>query len=135
MISKVKTILLLVILSIGVAAVFSPAVLAEGGDEGSSCGGVRTAILNCSQEGDDENIENSGVWGILQITLNIMAAGVGIAAIGGFIYAGLLYAAAGDSQEQVKKAIGIITNVVIGLALFAVMYTAVNYLVPGGILG
>lgn len=132
MISKAKTILLLVVLSIGAAAVFSPVALAG---TGNSCGGVETAILNCTETGDGEDIENSGVWGILRITLNIMAAGVGVAAIGGFIYAGLLYAAAGDSQEQVKKAIGIITNVVIGLALFAVMYTAVNYLVPGGILG
>lgn len=132
MISKAKTILLLVVLSMGAAAVFSPVALA---DTGNSCGGVETAILNCKETGDGEDIENSGVWGILSITLNIMAAGVGVAAIGGFIYAGLLYAAAGDSQEQVKKAIGIITNVVIGLALFAVMYTAVNYLVPGGILG
>lgn len=125
----IKTMLLGLLVCIGISATLPSRVLA------AKCGGVETALLSCKENGDDDSIENSGVWGILRITLNIMAAGVGVAAVGGLVFAGVLYASAGDKQEQVKKAIGVITNVVIGLVLFAIMYIAVNYLVPGGILG
>lgn len=98
------------------------------------CGDVDTALISCSGV-DDSSVEKSGVWFLLNIVLNIMAVGVGVAAIGGLVFAAILYASAADNQEQVKKAKDIITNVVIGIVLFAVMFIAVNYLVPGGILG
>ncbi|NLA43323.1 hypothetical protein GX865_04205 [Candidatus Saccharibacteria bacterium] len=118
---------------IGLATLSNP-VFANTGST-NTCGGVDTAILKCSQKGASSDITDSGFWGILQIVLNIMVIGVGVGAVGGFVYAGILYASAGDSQEQVKKALDTIRNVVIGLVLFAVMFIAVNYLVPGGILG
>ncbi|MGO3702335.1 MAG: hypothetical protein ACTJG2_04110 [Candidatus Saccharimonadales bacterium] len=126
---KIKTLLLGALLCVGFGAALSPVASA------AKCGGVDTALLSCAEDGEGDSIEQSGVWGILRVTLNVMAAGVGVAAVGGLIFAGVLYASAGDSQEQVKKAVGVITNVVIGLVLFAAMYIGVNYLVPGGILG
>lgn len=120
------------ILSISLVGLMGRASYAQG-----ECAGVPTAVINCDPskaKEDAKTVEESGLWALLEITINIMAVGVGVAAVGGFIYAGMLYAAAGDNQEQVKKAIDTIRNVVIGLILFAVMFTAVNYLVPGDIL-
>lgn len=96
------------------------------------CGGVDTAIIKCGQTGGG-GIETTGVWGILLLAVNILTAGVGIVAIGGIVYGAILYTSAAGSAEQVKKAIGIITNVVIGIVAYAVMYSLLNFLVPGGL--
>lgn len=97
------------------------------------CGGVETAIISCTQKGGDDKIENTGLWGLLLLAINILTAGVGIAAIGGIVYGSILYTSAGGSQEQVKKAVGIITNVVIGVIAYALMYAGLNFLIPGGL--
>lgn len=105
----------------------------------ASCGGVDTAILSCPSDFDGSGtgataVQKSGLMGVLTVVVNIMAAAVGILAIGTFVYAGIIYASAGDSQENVKKALGIIRNTVIGLVLFVALYALVNYIVPGGVL-
>lgn len=100
----------------------------------AKCGGVDTSIINCDQKNTkDGGLEDNGVWGLLLIVLNIMTAGVGIVAVGGIVYGSILYASAGGSTDQVKKAIGIIRNVVIGLIAFLGMYAFLNFLIPGGI--
>lgn len=99
----------------------------------SCCGGVETSIFVCEQDGTGTSIENTGVWGILLVGLNIMAAGVGVAALGGIVYGAILYISAGGSPDQVKKAIEVFTNVVIGIIAFAGMYALLNFLVPGGL--
>lgn len=99
-----------------------------------TCGGVDTAIIHCDQSGGSgPGVENTGVWGVLLIAINILTAGVGVAAIGGIIYGSILYTSAGGSQEQVKKAMQVITNVVIGIVAYAMMYSGLNFLIPGGL--
>lgn len=95
--------------------------------------GVPTSIISCPQKKDAKTAETSPIWGILLVVLNIMTAGVGILAVGGIVYASILYASAGDKAEQTKKAVGIITNVVIGIAAYGLMYVFLNFLVPGGV--
>ena len=95
------------------------------------CGNVATSIIQCDQDGGDK-IEETGVWGILIIAINILIAGVGVLALAGIIYGSVLYTSAGGSAEQVKKAMGIFTNVVIGVLAFAAMWVLLNFLVPGG---
>ena len=97
------------------------------------CGGVTTAIIHCDQGGQPGNVHDTGLWGVLLLGINILTAGVGIAAVGGIVYGALLYTSAGGSPEQVKKALGIITNVVIGVVAYALMYALLNFLIPGGI--
>lgn len=110
------------------SAALAPAVYGD-------CGGVKTAVLSCPDSFDGQGgIEKSGLMGILTVVVNIMAAAVGILAIGAFVYAGIIYASAGDSQEKVKQARGVITNTVIGLVLFVGLYALVNFIVPGGVL-
>ena len=67
------------------------------------------------------------------IALNILTAGVGIIAVGGIVYGAILYTTAEDKADQVKKATDIITNVVIGLVMFGLMYAGLNFIVPGGV--
>lgn len=126
----------------------------------SCCGGVVTSIISCDQAGNgsgkcpdgiiytaaeiksgsrcsDGSIpdvtSNSGIWGILLLVINILTAGIGIVAVGGIIYGSVLYASAGGSPEQVKKAKTIIINIVIGLLAFALMYSFLNFIIPGGL--
>ena len=97
-----------------------------------TCGGVETSIISCgcNKEGD---LEDSGLWGLLMLVINIMTAGVGVLALAGFIYGAVLYTSAGGNPEQVKKARTIFTNVVIGVIAFGGMFTLLNFIVPGGV--
>lgn len=97
------------------------------------CGGVDTAIIKCSQNGQGGKVENSGIWGILLMVLNIMTAGIGIVAVGGLVYAGILYASAGDEAAKVTKAKETIFNVIVGLVAFGLMWAGLQFLIPGGI--
>lgn len=98
------------------------------------CGGVKTSIINddtiCNETG-----EGGVILGLLKWVLKIMTAGVGVAAVGGIAWGALLYTTAESKPEQTKKAIGIITNVVIGLVAYALMGVFLNFLIPGGIFG
>jgi len=86
-----------------------------------------TSIIPCNT-GD-----KSGIDGLLRLIINILTVGVGVAAVAGIVYGSILYASAADSAEQVKKAISIITNVVIGLLAYAFMYAFLNFIIPGGL--
>lgn len=109
-------------------AVLSTAPVAAG-----TCGGVDTALIDCGGTKDATNLEDTGVWGILILVVNILVAGVGVLALGGIIYGAVLYTSAGGNPDQVKKARTIFTNVVVGVVLFAGMYVLLNFLVPGGV--
>ena len=82
--------------------------------------------VNCGDGGE-------GIFNILNIVLNILTVGVGIAATVGIIVAALRYSQARDKAESVAGAKKMIINIVIGLALWAVFYGLVNWLLPGGI--
>jgi hypothetical protein len=94
------------------------------------CGGVKTTILTSLCKDDKDG---GVILGLLKAVLAILTAGVGVAAVGGIGYGALLYTTAENKPEQTKKAIGIIMNVVIGLAAYALMYLFLNFLIPGGI--
>ncbi|MFI5212828.1 MAG: hypothetical protein ACHQTE_02610 [Candidatus Saccharimonadales bacterium] len=99
----------------------------------ATCGGADTAIISCTQGKGATTAQDSGVWALLLLALNIMTAGVGILAVGGIVYGSILYTTAADKAEQTKKAVGIITNVVIGVVAYGLMFVLLNFLVPGGI--
>jgi len=100
----------------------------------ATCGGVTTAIISCDEKGGkNAEVQDTGVWGVLLLAINILTAGIGVAAIGGIIYGAILYTSAGGSPEQVKKAMQVITNVVIGVVAYALMFAGLNFLIPGGL--
>lgn len=101
---------------------------------GDGCGGVKTSVVKCNAKNSKNGgTQDNGVWALLLITVNIMTAGVGVLAVGGIIYGAVLYTTAEDKANQVKQATDIITNVVIGLVAFALMWAALNFLIPGGV--
>ena len=99
----------------------------------NQCGGVDTAILNCGGSKDATDLEGTGAWQLLIITINILTAGVGVLALAGIVWGAVLYTSAGGNPEQVKKAKTVFTNVVIGVIAFAGMYVLLNFIVPGGV--
>lgn len=98
-------------------------------------GALQCSILPQSicDNADNGELEQSGTWQLLLFVLRIMTAGVGIVAVGAVAYAGFLYATAQDSAEQTKKAKELILNVAIGIVAYALMYVALNFLIPGGV--
>lgn len=100
----------------------------------AKCGDATTSIISCETPNQkSDKVEDNAIWKLLIMVLNIMIAGVGILAVGGIVYGSVLYASAGDRPEQTKKAKEIILNVVIGLIAFGLMYSFLNFLIPGGI--
>lgn len=129
---KIKQTLVAITLSLtalcGVFAL-SPVVAAD-------CGGASTSIIQCNATKDTNkgtDIKGNAIWQILIMVLNIMTAGVGILAVGGIAYGTVLYTSAGDKADQVKKAKDMFVNVAIGLLVYGLMYSVLNFLIPGGL--
>lgn len=98
----------------------------------ANCSGHETAIINCDQSGG-EALKDNGVWALLLLAINILTAGIGIVAVGGIVYGSILYTSAKSNPDQVKKAINIIINVVIGLVTYFLAWSFLNYIIPGGL--
>ena len=93
----------------------------------ASCGKIETALIHCDTGGS-----NNGIWAILLIVINLLTAGIGIVAVGGIVYAAILYTSARDDAGHTSKAKGLITNVVIGIVGFGLLYSFLQYIIPGG---
>jgi hypothetical protein len=139
---KIKQIILAIALLVGVNGVLlSHAVSAA--DCVDSSGNKYTSILPCSDACPDGSASTNGtcpdgskpnsIWGLLLFVIKILTAGIGIAAVGGVIYGSVLYASAADDPGKLKTAKGIIINVVIGLVAYALMYSFLNFIIPGGL--
>lgn len=115
------------VVALGFVLVPAPMVLA------AECGEVKTSIISCDADNDSGNVEDNAIWKLLLITINIMTAGVGVLAVGGIVYGAILYTTAEDKADQVRKATDIITNVIIGLVTFSLMWAGLNFLIPGGV--
>jgi hypothetical protein len=123
-------------LFVGITAFVAPVAYAvdcsKSNNAQECCGGAETSIIRCSQ-GAGTTTESNGVWALLMIALNILTAGIGIAAVGGIAYGAALYASSSDKPEQAKAGITFIKNVVIGLVAYGLMFVLLNFLIPGGI--
>lgn len=85
---------------------------------------AKTAILP-----SDWKIED-----ILNMVLVVVTTGVGIAAVGSIVFAGVLYITARDNAAQVSKAKTMITNTIIGIIAYILMWAFLEWIIPGGIL-
>ncbi len=93
----------------------------ESGGSGSS--EVETSVLP----------GNIGIGGILKIFLNVLVYGLGAAAVLGVVIVGIQYMTARDNEAQVKAAKQRLYNILLGLLAWAVMFAALNWLIPGGL--
>ena len=90
-----------------------------------------TSILNpdwCDMD------EGGGIYKILGLVLTILTAGVGILATIGLVISGIQYITSRDDANKVAKAKSRIFNIVLGLLAYGVMWVALQWLIPGGIL-
>lgn len=93
----------------------------------AQCGGADTTLVEC---GNDEG----GIWHILSLILDIMSIGIGILGVIGIMVAGIQYLTAGDKEDQAKKAKSRIYEIVLGLVFYAVLFVALEWLMPGGLI-
>ncbi len=118
---------LLLLALAGFTVLVAPTALAEG------CAGADTAIIKCTETGAEGDLQQNGIWAILLIVIRIMTAGVGVAAVGGLAYAALLWTTAGGNSSQIAKSKQTMFNVVIGIVSFSLMWSLLQFLVPGGV--
>lgn len=112
----------------GPGAVPPALIEAESRDpEGTSCSILPGDYCSSGKDG-------AGIWGLLRIILNILTAGVGIAAVAGIVWASIIYTTAGDSSEKTKKAKDTIVQIVWGLVAYGFMFIILQFLIPGGAL-
>ena len=134
-IKQTKNILVLsaIVLAV-VASVASTAFVgaAECATNGGSGGDYSTSILPCP-DASGGTVETSGVWGILLFVINILTAGVGLAAVAGVVYGAILYTTASGDPAKVKKALSTFTNLAIGVVAYAAMFAVLNFITPGGL--
>ena len=75
-----------------------------------------------------------GVYTILNLVIDILSMGVAILGVIGVIVAGIQYMSAKDSEEKTRKAKRRIFEIIIGLAAYAILFAAVQWLLPGGLM-
>lgn len=85
--------------------------------------GVKTSILPAGMD----------IAGLLTLILKILVYGLGAAATIGVVVAGILYLTARDNEAQVVAAKKRLFDVVLGLVAWALMWTVLNWLIPGSL--
>ena len=95
----------------------------------ASCGGVETSIISC-EEGEENG---EAIWAILGMVVNILTAGIGILAVLGIVISGYQYMTAAGDPGKMAQAKNRIFQVVIGLLIYAVMWSVIEFLIPGGL--
>lgn len=119
-------------LAIVLTGVFGTAALVAqpvGAASGTSCAILPASI--CSNAGQGHG--GTAIWNLLLMVLNIMTAGVGVAAVIGVIIAAIQYSSAEEKADQVHSAKMRIWNIILGLVLYLVMYAFLQFLIPGGV--
>lgn len=74
-----------------------------------------------------------GIGGLLGLVVKILSYGLGAAAVIGVVVAGIMYLTARDNESQVTAAKQRLLNTVIGLIAWVVMFSVVNWLIPGAV--
>lgn len=120
---KIKQTIILAVLSIGLMSFLTTSLSFAAVVEKCPDGRDKPAIISCETDVND----------LLLLVINILTAGIGVAAVAGVVYGSVLYTSASGNAEQVKKARSMITNVVIGIVAYALMYAFLNFIIPGGL--
>ncbi|MBR3368853.1 hypothetical protein IKG45_03655 [Candidatus Saccharibacteria bacterium] len=109
---------------------------------GSNSGGGEPEITTETYEGGGapemvilkmcQNTSGSGtITCVLNLVVNIMTYGIGVLGVVGIVLSGIQYITSQGDPAKMTKAKNRIIQVVIGLVIYAVMYSALVFLVPG----
>lgn len=78
-------------------------------------------------------LKNNPIVKDLNVVVNFLSAAVGIVVVGMLITAGIQYSMAGGSSDAVSKAKGRITNALLALAVYLLLFGFLQWIVPGGL--
>lgn len=123
---RLKKLMIAVAMAVGVlvpvtsVAVSDPVMAACGADE------VETNLFGCVPVND----RGSGIKRLLSLVVTVLLYGIGAAAVVGVVWAGILYLTARDNEAQVAKAKTRLIEVAIGLLVWAMLFTVLQWLIP-----
>jgi len=95
----------------------------------ADCGDTKTHLISC-----DSSTGTGSLGALISITLTVMSVLIGIVAVGGLAYAGVIYASARDDQTKVDEAKRIIRNIVIGIVLYGFTIAIISWLIPDSVI-
>lgn len=84
-------------------------------------GGVNTALFGCYRD---------GIWGILELAIDVLTIGIGAAAVLGIVISGIQYMTASGDPAQMTKAKRRLIEIVIGILAYGVFYSVLKWLIP-----
>lgn len=84
---------------------------------------------------DSKHPEKNVFFRLLYTFVNILIYGLGGLAVIGVVVAGIMYITSGDNEQKAVAARKRLIEVVIGLAVWALLYVILRLLVPGKIMG
>lgn len=116
------------------AMIFAGAVTQPAFADAQSCTKEGKVPLAIKINGQDCVAKDQVLVMWLKAIIQFLATGIGLAVVGGILTGGIMYMTARDNAKQTQQAIYIITNAIIGLILFILMFSIINFLIPGGIL-
>lgn len=119
-----KKYLLLILMIVFLLPIFLPLNTFAG-----SCGGVETNLIQCD---NDDGGGTTGICHILNLVVRIMTTGIGILAVLGTIFVGIQYLTAGESEEKLRKSKRRLLELVIGIIIYVLMGSLIQFLLPGG---
>lgn len=90
----------------------------------TQCGGVETSIIECSDTGAGSIRE------LLRLVINITTAGISILAVIGITIMGIQYLTAGGNEQQATKAKRRLYEIIIGLAVYVLLFGIAQWLLP-----
>lgn len=99
-------------------------LICEDDDEGNC---AKTAFEWCGRT------EGVGIQCLFRDILTFLSVVVGIAVVVGVVIGGITYSTSQGNPAQVQKGITIITNAVIGLVLYLLLWAIIQWLIPGGV--
>lgn len=108
---------------------------ARGGQAQTTPVGTDGTVGNdCADKDVKKCLENDKFIGILKTIVKFLSAGVGILVILSIIVGGIRYTVAGDDAAAVTAAKKQIYNAIFALVVFALTFSFLQWLIPGGIL-
>ena len=116
---KILTVILAIAMSFGVVlSVVSEPVFADAPE-------MNVLTMCQNREGKE------AIGCVLNLVVNIMTYGIGVLGVVGIVLSGIQYITSQGDPAKMTKAKNRIVQVVIGLVIYAVMYAALVFLVPG----
>lgn len=91
---------------------------------------VKTVILGENNEYCDDG-NGSSIKNVLGLIVEIMTIGIGVLGVLGITITGVQYLTAGDNEEKTKKAKRRVFEIIIGLAVYIIIYVLLKWLLPG----